>query len=250
MVLVPEGPFYMGTDTLLTAISNDVNLADTFERETPAHKVWLKPFFIDRYLVTNKQYRAFLTATERPDFENTDIPFRAPDHPVVGISWYDAAAYARWCNKRLPTEAEWEKAARGHLSHSLYPWGDESPSGQQANAADRQSSFPWRDDSVDDGYGLTSPVGSFPANSLGLFDMAGNVWEWCWDDCRAYYRQSVVDPIGPLSIECRAVRGGDWAGSAFNLRCSRRDQRIMSVSGPAYFNVGFRCAADYIFPAG
>lgn len=239
----------MGTDTPLKAVSSNSNFADTYELETPAHQVWLKTYFIDRYLVTNQQYRDFLAATDRPDFTDTETLFRAPDHPVVGISWYDAAAYAQWQGKRLPTEAEWEKAARGHLSQSLYPWGDDAPSGQQANAADQNSSLPWRDASIDDGYRHTSPVGSFPANSLGLFDMAGNVWEWCWDDCRAYRRQSVVNPIGPLSIECRAVRGGDWAGSTFNLRCSRRDQRIMSVSGPAYFNVGFRCVADFTPPA-
>ena len=245
MVLIPCGPFRMGTDSEIGTITSDENYFDTFKQEGPSHTVFVSGFYLDATTVTNAQFERFLSESGRTPRQGLlDKPFLHPQHPVVGISWYDAAAYARWAGKRLPTEAEWEKAARGGSEGMLYPWGNSPPSGKECNFADASCQENWRDPSIDDGYVHTSPVASYPPNYFGLYDMIGNVWEWCHDDCRHYTSHAVQNPIGPLTYDRRAVRGGDWSGPAFDQRCSRRDQRIMSAFGSPHNNVGFRCAAD------
>ncbi len=243
MALIPAGAFQMGTMDRVSELEHGKRYIDTFNKEIPEHTVHLAAYFIDTHPVTNTHFNRFLEETGQEPLAAGSVPeLRAADHPVVGISWAQAAAYASWAGKRLPTEAEWEKAARGGLVQRRHSWGDEAPNGSQCNFADQNCPRPWRTTEFDDGFPLTSPVGSFPPNGYGLFDMIGNVWEWCYDDCRIYTPNAVTDPVGPLTPGRRAIRGGDWTGPAFHQRCSRRDQRLTEVSGPVIDNVGFRCA--------
>lgn len=242
MVPVPGGSFSMGSDHFINPLAIGDDYYDTFHYETPAHTVWLPTFRIDVYPVTNELYQQFVSETGHPDSRPQRAPhFLKPKHPVVGVSWHDAYAYANWAGKTLPTEAQWEKAARGGKEKQVFPWNSDRNPKPKSNSADKQCSLPWRETSIDDGFPYTSPVGSFPPNDLGIHDMAGNVWEWCYDDCRKYEPGFHESPIGPLTLDRRAVRGGAWSSPLIDQRCSRRDQRIMSGFGDALNNVGFRC---------
>ncbi len=222
MALIPAGYFAMGSK-------------DGGGAERPRHWVWLDAFYIDRYEVTNRQYEEFVKATGHagPAFRK-DARFNAPDQPVVGVSWDDAAAFCKWTGKRLPTEAEWEKAARGGNEGKRFPWGDEAPAGK--------ATFGQNPDT-----GRPTPVGKYPPNGYGLYDMAGNVWEWCADGYdRDYYRVSPVrNPGGPDRAEDRVVRGGSWIGSGLVefyddvLRCAFRRPHPPDDKPDDF---GFRCA--------
>jgi formylglycine-generating enzyme required for sulfatase activity len=222
--------------------------------EVPRHTVSLDRFYIDRYEVTNAQFLAFLEAQPqwRPDripdrYHNGDYlahwqgaayPPGQADHPVVYVSWYAAMAYARWAGKRLPTEAEWEYAARGGLGDVEFAWGSEPPDPSRANYAGSE-------------LGDTTPAGSYPANGYGLYDMAGNVWEYCLDEWQeGYYAHSPErNPVAGGSLypgdtflqisTRRAIRGGSWGGAPVNLRVAYRDSHPPDGAGP---HVGFRCA--------
>lgn len=245
MLLVPAGSFLMGTNETLASVTSDPNLTDTYQQESPQHLVHLDDYFLDVHPVTNRDFQAFIQATGFEDFTPVTNPeLLHPEHPVVGVSWHAASRFADWMGKRLPTEAEWEKAARPPEGTTRFPWGDPSVSGKECNFADQSSSLPWRLDTINDQQEFTSPVGSYPANERGFHDLAGNVWEWCFDDWRTYSAGAVTNPVGPLTRDRRTVRGGSWSSPPFDLRCSRRDQRIMSASGDALANVGFRCAAS------
>lgn len=239
MVLIPAGAFQMGS-------------SDERQDERPIHTVYLDAFYIDKYEVTNAQYRKFVQATGHKEPEGFGIDwvegneirfesgfkpwqdenFNSDDQPVVCVSWEDANAYADWAGKRLPTEAEWEKAARGGLLGKRYVWGDQYKSG--GNFADE----------IFDGYTYPAPVGSFAPNGYGLYDMAGNVWEWCmdWYD-PAYYTQSPKkNPTGPISGNNRILRGGSWVVSDADFhRVSARYYKCPSYS---YADTGFRCTMD------
>jgi sulfatase modifying factor 1 len=217
MVLVPAGEFTMG-------------VADGPE-DAPAHRVRIERFYLDRTEVTNAQYFAFCRATGRhlPEFwgraeYRSGLDF--PDHPVVGVSWYDARDYAEWAGKRLPTEAEWEYAARGGLEGKLFPAGDELTA----------------DDARFSAAG-TVAVASFPANGFGLHDMAGNVVEWAADYYDGgYYSQSpAANPPGPETGKLRVIRGGGWHSGKY---CNRVYHRNALPQGWVDFAVGFRCARD------
>ena len=177
------------------------------------------------------------------------------DHPVVHVSWNDAVAYAKWASKRLPTEAEWEFAARGGLDGKPYVWGDDPPGfGGKWQANIWQGSFPYQN-RAEDGYERTAPVKSYPPNGYGLFDMAGNVWEWCSDFYRPdLYRSRagqgvVVNPIGPASSfdprhpfgSSRVQRGGSFLCS--DVYCTRYlpGARGKGACDSAASHVGFRC---------
>jgi formylglycine-generating enzyme required for sulfatase activity len=231
MVLIPEGDFFMG----------DPAGEDVRYDENPGHTVRLDAYWIDCYEVTNRLYKRFVDATgHRAPFVdaewakpynwiNTDYPPGTGEYPVVLVSWEDAAAYAAWAGKRLPTEAEWEKAARGGRVKQQYPFGD---------AIDEKHANYFT--SIIAANQL-KPVGSFPANAYGLYDMSGNVWEWCGDwYLQTYYRGSPdANPQGPSEGMYRVFRGGAWINRAEQLRCSERARNVPSHQSHI---IGFRCA--------
>ncbi|MBD3184083.1 SUMF1/EgtB/PvdO family nonheme iron enzyme [Candidatus Poribacteria bacterium] len=219
MVLIPAGEFQMGSES-------------GGDDEKPVHIVYLDDFYIDKYEVTNARYKKFLDETDHrePGYWK-DPNYNSPDHPVVGISWEDARAFCKWAGKRLPTEAEWEKAARGGLVGKKYPWGDEIDH-DKANYYGTGGKDKWE---------YTSPVGSFPPNEYGLFDMAGNVWEWCADvyDSKYYSVSEKKNPKGPESGVFRVLRGGGWIpNDVEHLRVSYRGALKQTQS---HCGFGFRC---------
>ena len=244
MVLIPAGDFQMGSNH--TGDSN----------EKPVHTVYVDAFYMDIHEVTVGQYYQFTLATGHRSPSYSLSPFSPTDqHPMVYVSWHDAMAYAKWTGKRLPTEAEWEKAARGGYIGQKYPWGNGPPDGTQCNFADKSgaNSDMWKDwdKSANDGYVYTAPVGSYPPNGYGLYDMAGNVWEWCFDayDANFYASSPPRNPIAGIIVtnttdnsitvnESRVLRGGSWTPHPQNVRSAHRwSYGAHSVS----FSVGFRC---------
>ena len=181
------------------------------------------------------------------------------NHPVVQVSWDDAAAYAKWAGKRLPTEAEWERAARGGLENKRYVWGDEFRPRGKYMANTWQGVFPVKD-TGDDGYVGTAPVGSFPANGYGLHDMAGNVWNWCrdWFD-ETLYQQSTgaaccMDPVGPAQSHDpsdpytpkRVIKGGSFLCNPDYCGSYRPSARRGMPPDTSASHVGFRCALSAV----
>jgi formylglycine-generating enzyme required for sulfatase activity len=243
MVLINTGPFLMG--------SNDLSRA-----ERPAHRVDLDAFYIGKFEVTNGQFKAFCDATRRPypeaewspDGETSLSSFKEQSaYPVVGINWEDALAYCQWLSQqtgkkyRLPTEAEWEKAARGGLEGQNYPWGNEefdSGGRYRANCGSESDNDRIR---KKDGFLNTSPIGTFPPNGYGLYDMAGNVWEWCADyyDENYYASSPEKNPPGPSTGEKRSLRGGSWFGGPQRMRCAAR---LWNYPLIRYASTGFRIA--------
>lgn len=247
MVLIPAGKFQMGS------MEGDVD-------ERPVHMVNLDAFYIDVHEVTNTQYRQFVESTGYSSPNGTgytaeygvldynyqpwlDPEFNQPEQPVTNVTWFDAAAYCRWKGKRLPTEAEWEKAALGNSAGIKYPWGDNEPGNRSANFSDINTTFEWRSSSVNDGFVFTSPVKSFEPNGYGLFDMAGNVWEWCadWYDVSYYVESDAKNPKGPEIGERRVLRGGAWYRAS---HCLRAAERVSDYPDNSLNVVGFRCAMD------
>jgi formylglycine-generating enzyme required for sulfatase activity len=215
MVYIPAGEFMMGSE-------------GPPDNESPVHRVNLDAFWIDEHEVTVEQFQVFLE----------DIGYDADpcgegrDHPVACVTWFDAQAYCEWAGKRLPTEAEWEKAARGGLEGKLYPWGNEEPVCEEGVENGAQ-------------YGLcdgrTVSVKTFSPNGYGLYDMAGNIWEWVadWYDSDYYQHSPTKNPQGPSEgWKNRVLRGGSWNLSSFTLRVSNR-----IAHNPYVFfdNIGFRC---------
>ena len=241
MVLIPAGEFQMG--------SSNGSLD-----EKPIHTVHLDAYYIDRFEVTNGQYKQFIDANPRwqkdqilseyhdgyylADWFGNDYPAGKDNHPVIYVSWYAAMAYAKWTGKRLPTEAEWEKAARGGLVGNKYPWG---------NTIDPTNAnyFDGTDKEI-------TPVGTYPANRYGLYDMVGNVREWCLDSYEEnyYVNSPPANPIAGVSSlddvlnnfitlkNNRVLRGGSWLSSAQSSRIAKRNWRKPTDTNP---NEGFRC---------
>lgn len=232
MVFVPGGAFLRGRSHPLP--DDDVKWRPTLLKDDrPAKIIHVDPFYLDEHEVTNEAYRRFLEATgQQPPFHWVDgeIAEGEEKHPVVNVDWHEAAAYCESLGKRLPTEAEWERAARGYAEGAKFPWGEEEPTkGQQAHF------------NVLDG---TRAVCRFPKNRFGLCDMAGNVWEWCFDRYeRLYYERSPEkNPSGPDEGMYRVLRGGSWADAAKYLTCAYRSFARPRERSP---NIGFRCAKDF-----
>ena len=167
------------------------------------------------------------------------------EHPVVHVSWYDALAFCAWAGARLPTEAEWERAARGPEGGHHFPWGDDLEPGGQHRMNVFQGVFPGHDTGAD-GWVGTCPVGSYPANEFGLHEATGNVWEWCADWFgHDYYRHSpVASPPGPPSGESRVLRGGSYLCHVSYCWRYRVDSRSQNTPDSSTGNIGFRVAAD------
>ncbi len=205
------------------------------------HRVFLDAYYIDQFEVTTRLYQEFLKRGNRmepeywPEYWSEEVPARHPMKPVVGVSWDDASAFCQAYGKRLPTEAEWEKAARGTKA-ARYPWGAETPNLQLANF-NRCCDF--------HEYGVLTAVGSFEAgrSPYGLYDMAGNVWEWVadWLDERYYLRSPERNPSGPATGDQKVIRGGSWGSPAEALRTSTRFG-YYPENGDDY--IGFRCVQD------
>jgi formylglycine-generating enzyme required for sulfatase activity len=233
MLIIPANPYFRGSN-------------QGARDEMPRHAVNLSSYAIDIHPVTNEQFVRFLEAMggEKDAHNNDIIRLRASrvkrvagrlsiesgysKHPVVGVTWYGAVAYAAWVGKRLPTEAEWEIAASGGLEGMQYPTGE--------NIERSEANFFSSD---------TTAVMSYPPNGYGLFDMAGNVYEWCQDWYGYnYYETSVQEPDnpkGPLQGVYRVLRGGCWKSLKEDLRCSHRHRNNPGNMDGTY---GFRCAAD------
>ena len=270
MILVPAGEFQMG--------SNNEKAND---REKPAHTVYIDAFCIDKYPVTNAQYNMFLDANpqwRKPSERNKRnkarklnlskyhdgsylkhwngvyFPVGKDDHPVTHVSWYAAMAYAKWVGKRLPTEAEWEKAARGGLKAQKYPWG---------NLMDSDMAYCGKDT------GETMPVGKFPPNNYGLYGMVGNVWEWCLDeyDVDFYDSSPLRNPVAGVNMQedlnlllsnfwdvktDRVLRGGSHFTSSEPIQTAARmcgspfrtNYRTSLYLSNFVANIGFRCVWD------
>ncbi|MBX2871436.1 MAG: formylglycine-generating enzyme family protein [Saprospiraceae bacterium] len=172
---------------------------------------------------------------KHPEGMNSNIESRQ-NHPVVQISHADARAYCQWKGKRLPTEAEWEWAAMGGASSSIYPWGDKSPDQAYDKANFWQGPFPWKDQELD-GFASTTPVGHFPGNGYGLYDMAGNVWEWCADPYQA-------KPGSPVLANHFVIRGGSFL-CAENYCSGYQTRNRLAADGQIGSNhTGCRCAQD------
>lgn len=221
MVLVPEGVFTRGS-------------AEGEFDEKPQQEVYLDAFYVDKYEVSVKDYEVYRSATKYvrptvPFFQGDEKVLSRPEMPVVGVSWDDAVNYCRWGNKRLLTEAEWEKAARG-TQGLIYPWGNQFLP-QRANIS-----------GFEDGYEFMAPVGSFPMgrSMYGIFDMAGNVSEWVqdWYDQFYYAKAPMMNPPGFELSKNRVFRGGSWDARKTDVRSAKR---FAATPGRKDSILGFRC---------
>ena len=234
MIFIPGGEFIRGRSHTLP----DDGLKwvpELLKDDQPAGPIKISPFYLDTNEVTNEQYAMFVSATHHRapyNWLEGKVPKGKEQYPVASVSWEDAAAYAKWAGKRLPTEAEWERACRGLTEKAKYPWGEKAPAAKDAHFNS-----------------VTGPqaVGKCNANQFGLQDMVGNVWEWTADYyAREYYGAAPYEnPKGPPSGQYRVIRGGSWADAAKYLTCANRSWARPAERSP---NIGFRCAKDFFKP--
>lgn len=228
MVYIPGGSFVMGSEK---------DFPGAIGNETPSHMVTLSGFWIDKTPVTNEQYRLCvedhncrpprkINSWHRENYYNNPA---FTDYPVVYVNWNDAQAYCAWAGAKLPTEAQWEYAARGP-NNTVYPWGNSAPNNSLAN---------W-----DQPGGDTSSVDSHPdgISWVGALEMAGNVWEWTADWYDEYTGDAVVDPSGPERGRRKATKGGSFLNGVEGVRSAARNPLVPDYDANPY--IGFRCAAD------
>jgi len=256
MVRVPAGEFEMGSgereiDAALEACNRYYGECQRpwFEVERPAHIVALDTFWIDQTEVTNGQFGRCVAASACAPPVSAGSSTRASyfgvaafdSYPVVNVTWEHARTYCEWAGARLPTEAEWEYAARGPRGRR-FPWGDEYD-GTRLNSCDSQCTERWAERAFDDGHRDTAPVGSYPAGAswCGALDMAGNAWEWTADWFAPYPAERQVNPRGPASGTERAVRGEAADGTRALTRSAARHGMSPSHT---YAYTGFRCAGS------
>ena len=224
MVLIPVGSFEMGD-----------HFSEGSEDELPVHKVEMDSFYMDIHEVTVGQFKKFVNETGYDYNTWNDVAKFSPGHeyPMIYVNWNDAMSYAKWANKRLPTEAEWEYAARGGLKDKRYPWEDHITH-DNANYSGTGGRDKWE---------YCSPVGSFEPNGYGLYDMAGNVYESCadWYNKNHYRNSSTKNPLGPAAGQYRVLRGGCWGNSSNPLRASSRYSFTPTNRSRGY---GFRCVSS------
>ncbi len=265
MAELAGGVFLMGTD-----------YAGGFpaDGEGPVRAIRVDPFWMDRTAVTMAAFGEFVDATQyKTEAEQfgwsfcfqsdqasqrvVGVPWwgkveginwrhsEGPDHPVIHVTWNDAVAYADWAGKRLPTEAEWEFAARGGLEQKLYAWGDELTPGGEHRANIWQGKFPV-ENTAEDGYVFTAPVTSFAPNGYGLFNMAGNTWEWCadWFDAAWHVTATRENPTGPPAGSARVMRGGSFLCHESYCNRYRVAARTQNTPDSSAANIGFRCVRD------
>ena len=214
-------------------VSGDIDCSDV---ERPQHTVRLdRGFWMGRTEVTVGAYKKFAQETESslPAALKHNAGWKEEDHPITRVNWRDAVQFCGWSGGRLPTEAEWEYAARAGKEDLTFPWGSD-PDRDEANYGGAGGRDKWRH---------TAPVGSFPANDYGLFDMAGKVWEWVadWRQPTYYAGSPAMNPRGPSSGDYRVMRGGSFYSDAGSLRVSYRGTGDPEVG---LFYSGFRCARD------
>ena len=232
MLFIPSGTLMIGS----TADGAAPN-------EAPLTKTNVSCFYISRVPITNGQFELFAAThrSKRPGWADEN-------HPAVYVSSVEAIRFCEWLGRRdgkkyrLPTEAEWEYAARG-TDGRTFPWGEKLNRGDLANFADCNTTFPWREAEINDGYAETSPVGSFPrgASPFGAEDMAGNVWEWCLDFYEPYKGKERTNPRSALTVGRRIYRGGSWKSRASSLRTTTRNFNIPEYSAN---DVGFRIVCE------
>ena len=286
MVWLPPGEFLMGADRsdnerVYEKFGWDKEWIEKYAKdEAPKHRVTVDGFWMYTHEVTVAQFQKFVDATGHKTTAEKEgkgrhynaekdewvwvkglswrCPFEKgaaarPDHPVVQVSWDDAQAYCRWAGARLPTEAEWEYAARGGDTglagkpHHAFVWGSDAPTRPVANMWDESAARKWPKTNYlefpkyDDGYALTAPVGAYAANGFGLFDMAGNVWEWCsdWYDEGYYANSPASNPTGSPDGKYRVARGGAWNSPPGLMRVSSRN---WDAPDDRDSDSGFRCA--------
>ena len=275
MVLIPAGEFQMGSNDEGTTDDEQPphTRFDNFARESccpnedhgfdelPRHTVYVDAFYMDTHEVTNAQYKKFVEANPQwqkdrisakyhdgkylMDWNGNNYPSGKGNHPVAYVSWYAAMAYSKWAGKRLPTEAEWEYAARGGLGGKAYPWGDRFDHTKAHHNAR---------------VGGTIAVGNYPANGYGLYDMTGNVSEWCLDnyDSDFYAKSPYRNPISGVAIDVRlntyrevewfyqpVVRGGSYITAVRHARVAFRGYGTPPLTN---FHIGFRCVRDSVTP--
>lgn len=238
---IPAGEFTMGSSEVDLEAYLDTHQDLEDERtqyELPAHRVYLDNYQLMSYEVNNRQYNQCVRAgvCETP-FNKRYDEVEYSDHPVTDVDWFMAETFCHWAGGRLPTEAEWERAARGGFEGNYFPWGNDQADCARANFFDVLS------DQRDVCIGETSPVGSYPPNDFGLYDMSGNAWEWVadWFDPEYYTDSPVENPQGPEEGDHRVMRGGSWHNWPVYLRVAYREDQLPNFTDD---KIGFRCARD------
>jgi len=239
MAFIPAGEFMMGSED---GVESD---------ERPVHQIFLDAYYLDIYEVTNIAYKRCVDAGEcAPPKQNNSYTHSSyygnsefDKHPVINVDWNMAKIYCEWRGAMLPTEAQWEKAARG-TDGRTYPWGN-TFNGTYVNFCDKNCSFNWSNKNEDDGYSDTAPVGSYESgkSSYGIYDLAGNVWEWVadWYASNYYANSSDANPLGSSSGQYRVLRGGSWS-SFININDLRSADRYWYAPDGFDLHIGFRCA--------